>query len=37
MPETLNSEVSLALALAIIGFVAVLIIERLARVKEGSQ
>jgi putative membrane protein len=35
MPETLSTEVLLALALALIGFIAVLIIERLARGKES--
>jgi putative membrane protein len=33
MPETLNSQVWVALALAIIGFMAVLMIDRMARVK----
>jgi putative membrane protein len=32
MPETISAEVLLALVLAIIGFIAVLIMERLARV-----
>jgi putative membrane protein len=36
MPETLNSEVLIALGLAIIGFIAVLIIDRLARVKDSN-
>ncbi len=36
MPEKFNSEVWAALGLAIIGFIAVLIIERLARVKESD-
>ena len=36
MPETLNSEVWAALGLAIIGFIAVLIIERLASVKDSD-
>jgi len=36
MPQTLNSEVYLAVGLAIIGFIAVLIIERLARGKESA-
>jgi len=36
MPEKLNSEVWAALGLAIIGFIAVLIIERLASVKESD-
>ena len=35
MPETMSTEVLLALFLAVIGFVAVLIIERLARGKES--
>jgi putative membrane protein len=34
MPQTLNSEVYFAMVLAIIGFIAVLIIERLARGKK---
>jgi len=33
MPQTMNVEVLLALVLAVIGFIAVLVIERLARVK----
>jgi putative membrane protein len=36
MPETMNAEVWLALVLAIIGFIAVLIIERLARGEENA-
>ena len=36
MPETLNSEVLIALGLAIIGFIAVLIIDRLARLKNSD-
>jgi putative membrane protein len=36
MPETMNAEVLVALVLAIIGFVAVLIIERLARGEENA-
>jgi len=36
MPQTLDSEVYLALGLAIIGFIAVLIIERLARGKDSA-
>lgn len=36
MPETLNSEVWAALGLAIMGFIAVLIIERLARSKASD-
>ena len=36
MPQTLNSEVYLAAGLAIIGFIAVLIIEWLARGREGA-
>ena len=36
LPETINAEVLLAVVLAISGFIAVLIIERLARVKEGD-
>jgi putative membrane protein len=36
MPPTLNSEVYLAVGLAVIGFMAVLIIERLARGKESA-
>ena len=36
MPETLSTEVLLALALALIGFIAVLIIERLARIRESD-
>jgi putative membrane protein len=36
LPETMSVEVLLALALAITGFVAVWIIERLARVKESD-
>ena len=36
MPETMSTEVLLALFLAVIGFVAVLIIERLARVRESD-
>ena len=35
MPETMSAEVLLALLLAVIGFIAVLIIERLARGKES--
>ena len=34
MPETLNAEVWMAIGLAIVGFVAVVVIERLARSKE---
>jgi putative membrane protein len=37
MPQTLNFEIYLAVGLAIIGFVAVLIIERLARGKESEE
>jgi len=36
MPQTINAEVVLALVLAITGFIAVLIIERLARGKESD-
>ena len=36
MPETLNSEVWAAIGLAIIGFIAVLIIENLARAEESD-
>lgn len=36
MPETMNAEVLVALVLAIIGFIAVLIIERLARREENA-
>lgn len=36
IPETMSTEVWLALILAIIGFIAVLIIERLARVRESD-
>jgi putative membrane protein len=36
MPETMNAEVLLALVLAIVGFIAVLIIERLARGEENA-
>jgi putative membrane protein len=36
MPETISAEVLLALVLAIIGFIAVLVIERLARVRESD-
>jgi len=36
MPQTLNSEVCFAVVLAVIGFIAVLIIERLARGKESA-
>jgi len=36
MPETLNSQVWVALGLAIVGFIAVLIIDRLARVKQSD-
>jgi putative membrane protein len=36
MPETVSAEVLLALVLAITGFMAVLIIERLARVRESD-
>jgi putative membrane protein len=36
LPETMSAEVLLALALAITGFIAVLVIERLARVKESD-
>jgi putative membrane protein len=36
MPETLNSEFWGALSLAIVGFIAVLIIERLASVKDSD-
>jgi putative membrane protein len=36
MPGKMNSEVLIALGLAIIGFMAVLVIERLARVKESD-
>ena len=36
IPETMSAEVLLALVLAISGFIAVLIIERLARVKESA-
>ena len=36
MPETMSAEVLLALLLAITGFMTVLIIERLARVKESD-
>jgi putative membrane protein len=36
LPETMSAEVLLALALAISGFIAVLVIERLARVKESD-
>jgi putative membrane protein len=36
MPETMNAEVLLALVLAIIGFIAVLIVERLARGEENA-
>jgi len=36
MPETISAEVLLALVLVIIGFIVVLIIERLARVKESD-
>ena len=36
MPETLNTEVMMAIGLATIGFIAVLIIERLARAKESD-
>ena len=36
LPDTLSAEVLLALVLAIIGFIAVLIIERLARVRESD-
>jgi putative membrane protein len=37
MPQTLNSEVYFAVVLAIIGFMAVLIIERLARGRESDK
>ena len=36
MPQTINTEVLIALGLAILGFIIVLIIERLARVKESA-
>lgn len=36
LPETLNSEVWAALGLAVIGFIAVLVIERLARKKKSD-
>jgi putative membrane protein len=36
LPETISAEVLLALVLAVSGFVAVLIIERLARLKESD-
>jgi len=36
MPRAMNAEVLLALALAVIGFIVVLVIERLARVKESD-
>jgi putative membrane protein len=36
MPQALNSEVLIALGLAIMGFIAVLIIERLARIKDSD-
>ena len=36
MPQAINAEVVLALLLAITGFIAVLIIERLARGKESD-
>jgi putative membrane protein len=36
LPETMSAEVLLALVLASIGFMAVLIIERLARVTESD-
>jgi putative membrane protein len=36
MPEAMSAELLLALVLAIIGFIAVLIIERLARVRESD-
>ena len=36
MPQTINNEVLVALGLAALGFVIVLIIERLARVKESD-
>ena len=36
LPQTLNSEVYFAVVLAIIGFVVVLVIERLARERESA-
>jgi putative membrane protein len=36
MPRTMNTEVLIALGLGIIGFIAVLVIERLARIKESA-
>ncbi len=36
MPRTMNAEVLLALLLAVIGFIAVLVMERLARVRESD-
>ena len=36
IPETMNAEVWAAIGLAIIGFLAVIVIERLARVKDGG-
>ena len=36
MPQTLNTEVLVALCLAVLGFIIVLIIERLARGKESD-
>ena len=36
MPDSISAEVLLALVLAVIGFIAVLIIERLARVRESD-
>jgi len=36
MPDKMNSEVLFALGLAVIGFMAVLVIERLARVRESD-
>ena len=37
MPQTINTEVLVALGLAVLGFIIVLIIERLARVKESDK
>jgi putative membrane protein len=36
IPESINSEVLAAIGLAIIGFVAVMVIERLARVRKSD-
>ena len=36
IPETMNTEVLAAIGLAIIGFVAVMVIERLARVRKSD-